>query len=171
MRFSTSTIGAVLGLSAIAQAFNEGAVNAFKRPEKFRREHARRSAPATAPESQPLVKRQSKFMNPQTAPFAVNGTGVPEVDFDIGESYSGLLPISQAPDESRQLFFWFFPSTNPDVGLDEVTIWFTGGPGCSSLSGFLTENGPFLWQSGKLSFRQQPVSTLTCHNRYTGTYT
>ena len=41
------------------------------------------------------------------AEFAVNGTGIPEVPFDIGESYAGLLPISDDPDESRQLFFWY----------------------------------------------------------------
>lgn len=150
MRFSTSTIGAILSLSAIAQAFNNGAVNAFRRPEKFRHEHARRSPPVAAPESLPLLKRQSKFMNAQSEKFAVDGSAIPEVDFDVGESYAGLLPISQAPDETRQLFFWFFPSTKSDAG-NEVTIWFNGGPGCSSLSGLLTENGPFLWQSSKLT--------------------
>lgn len=136
----------MLGLCAVAQAFNNGAVNAFKRPEKFRHQHERRNPVVPASQSQPLVKRQSKFMNAQTEKFAVNGSAIPEVDFDVGESYAGLLPISQAPDETRQLFFWFFPSTNPDAG-NEVTIWFNGGPGCSSLSGLLTENGPFLWQS------------------------
>lgn len=39
--------------------------------------------------------------------FAVNGTGIPEVPFDIGESYAGLLPISDSPDETRELFFWY----------------------------------------------------------------
>ena len=39
--------------------------------------------------------------------FAVNGSGIPEVDFDVGESYAGLLPISSSPNETRQLFFWF----------------------------------------------------------------
>ena len=143
MRFSIATIGAILGLSAIAHALNNRAVNAFKRPEKFKHEHARRNPPVPASASQPLEKRQSRFMNAQSAKFAVNGSAIPEVDFDVGESYAGLLPISQAPDESRQLFFWFFPSTNPDAG-NEVTIWFNGGPGCSSLSGMLTENGPYV---------------------------
>lgn len=39
--------------------------------------------------------------------FVVNGSAIPDVDFDVGESYAGLLPISSAPNETRQLFFWF----------------------------------------------------------------
>lgn len=66
---------------------------------------------------------------------------------DLGESYAGLLPISDDPDETRKLYFWFFPTTNP-AASDEVAIWFNGGPGCSSLSGLLTENGPFTFMSG-----------------------
>ena len=75
------------------------------------------------PEQPSLEKRaKSKFLTEKSEKFVVNGTAIPEVDFDIGESYAGLLPISQAEDEERQLFFWFFPSLNPDAG-DEVVIW------------------------------------------------
>ena len=63
------------------------------------------------------------------------------MNFDIGESYAGLLPISDDPNETRKLYFWFFPSTNPNA-TEEIALWFNGGPGCSSLSGLLTENGP-----------------------------
>ncbi|KJZ76867.1 Carboxypeptidase cpdS [Hirsutella minnesotensis 3608] len=77
--------------------------------------------------------------------FVVNGKGIPEVDFDIGESYAGLLPVS--PQVNSSLYFWFFPSSNPKAS-DEITIWLNGGPGCSSLHGVLQENGPFLWQPG-----------------------
>lgn len=80
----------------------------------------------------------------------VQGNAIPDVAFDIGESYAGLLPISEDPQETRELYFWFFPTTNPNA-TDEVVIWLNGGPGCSSLSGLLTENGPFLWQAGTLS--------------------
>ena len=59
-------------------------------------------------------------MNPTE--FAVDGTKIPDVAFDIGESYAGLLPISADPDESRKLFFWFFPSTNP-LATEEIGIW------------------------------------------------
>ncbi|CAO2653855.1 Nn.00g105880.m01.CDS01 [Neocucurbitaria sp. VM-36] len=104
-----------------------------------------------------IQKRASGFLTDKSKPFAVNGTGIPEVPFDIGESYAGLLPISDSPDETRKLFFWFFPSTLSSTP-EEVVIWLNGGPGCSSLSGFLTENGPFTWESGTLAPVQNPYS-------------
>ncbi|KAF1833457.1 alpha/beta-hydrolase [Decorospora gaudefroyi] len=81
--------------------------------------------------------------------FAVNGTAgaIPDVNFDIGESYAGLLPISDKANETSELYFWFFPSENVNAS-DEITIWLNGGPGCSSLEGFLQENSPISWQYG-----------------------
>lgn len=79
------------------------------------------------------------------------------MDFDIGESYAGLLPISSASNETRELYFWFFPSANP-LASDEITIWLNGGPGCSSLEGLLQENGPFLWQYGTFAPVKNPYT-------------
>ena len=56
----------------------------------------------------------------------VNGTGIPEVDFDVGESYAGLLPITESANDPNKLFFWYFPSTNPSADK-EILIWLTGG--------------------------------------------
>lgn len=59
--------------------------------------------------------------------FWVNGTAIPDVDFDVGESYAGLLPISDKKNESRKLWFWFFPTTG--AVKDEIVVWLNGGPG------------------------------------------
>ena len=80
-----------------------------------------------------------------TKPFSVIGTSLPYLHFDIGESYSGFLPIDD--DSVNEYFYWFAPSTDP-AAQDEVLIWLNGGPGASSLDGFLHANGPFTWQPG-----------------------
>lgn len=58
--------------------------------------------------------------------FAINGTDFPHLPFDIGESYGGLLPISEDQNDTQQLYFWFFPSDNP-LANKEVTVWLNGG--------------------------------------------
>ena len=75
--------------------------------------------------------------------FYVDGTKIPEVDFDVGPSWSGLIPISGAANETRkvqlfelpthglrlnlllvlQLFFWFFPP-GPEGSLDDLLFWY-----------------------------------------------
>jgi carboxypeptidase D len=55
----------------------------------------------------------------------VNGTNIPKVNFNIGESYAGLIPLGAAND-TNQLYHWFFPSTNP-AAAKEILIWVTGG--------------------------------------------
>lgn len=89
--------------------------------------------------------------------FLVNGTNFPQVPFDIGESYAGLL--NNTPSGNSSLFFWFFPTANPNHdNKKEITIWLNGGPGCSSLDGLLQEHGPFLWQSGVYQPVRNPYS-------------
>lgn len=100
-----------------------------------------RQAPPTYGGSNATNTTYLVLQNANTTRFAVNGSALPDVNFDIGESYAGLLPIGD--ENSSELFFWYVPSENELAG-DEILIWLNGGPGCSSLEGFLQENGPFL---------------------------
>ena len=122
----------------------------------------RRSVPRHQPEGlyPQLNKRQASA---NASKFAVDGSAIPDVPFDIGESYAGLLPISSNANETRELYFWYFPSTNP-AAEDEITIWLNGGPGCSSLEGLLQENGPFLWQYGTFAPVQNPWTWVNLTN-------
>ncbi|KAI5273348.1 alpha/beta-hydrolase [Aureobasidium subglaciale] len=133
--------GAIAGRSA--QHVNK------KLPERMRSEPA--GLPGVGLDKRTTTKKKQYIIpqNQNTTKYAVNGTNIPDVNFDIGESYAGLMPISSQQNAS-ELYFWFFPSENSHAG-DEILIWLNGGPGCSSLEGLLQENGPFLWQYGTRS--------------------
>jgi carboxypeptidase D len=132
-----------------------------KRAENIRNQFNRNSLEAAA--APILKKRSSPFLNSQSKQFAVDGSNLPDVDWDVGESYAGLLPISDNPDETRQLYFWFFPSTNP-AAEKEITIWLQGGPGAASTAGLMLENGPILYQPGTVKPRQNTFSWTNLTN-------
>jgi hypothetical protein len=50
--------------------------------------------------------------------------------FDLGELYSGVIPIDMK-NTSRGLFFVYQPRVGDPV--DEITIWLNGGPGTENL--------------------------------------
>lgn len=45
-----------------------------------------------------------------------------------------------------------------------LSFRFNGGPGCSSLSGLLSENGPFTWESGTIAPTQNPYTWVNLTN-------
>ncbi len=99
-----------------------------------------------------------KFANCLKAYFVES---LPDFPFDLGEMYSGNIPIDMN-DTSRQLFFVFQPTIGKPV--DEITVWLNGGPGCSSLEGFFQENGRFIWLSGTYGPVENPYSWVNLTN-------
>ncbi|OAX31204.1 hypothetical protein K503DRAFT_860840, partial [Rhizopogon vinicolor AM-OR11-026] len=57
---------------------------------------------AAAGNAKPSGVKNITFTNPKAAEFYVDGASLPLVDFDVGPSWAGLLPISNSPNETRQ---------------------------------------------------------------------
>ncbi|PGH36308.1 hypothetical protein GX50_00813 [[Emmonsia] crescens] len=110
-----------------------------------------------------------------------NHTGTGAARFRVGSlpgnptlpsSYAGLIPIP-GTEEGNSLFFWLLEAENREDN-ENLIIVFKGGPGCSSLIGALSENGPlsffgnnsmptpnpYSWTKlGNVLYIDQPVGT------------
>lgn len=74
---------------------------------------------------------------------ALPGSEHLDVDFN---QFSGYLTVGG----TKNMHYWLVESTK-DAKNDPVVFWTNGGPGCSGLLGFFTEQGPFKPQKdGKL---------------------
>jgi len=75
------------------------------------------------------------------APAADEVTSLPGWSKPLpSKQYSGYLLVDQLA--GRNLHYWHVQSEK-DPANDPVVLWLNGGPGCSSLDGYLYEQGPF----------------------------
>ncbi|CAL1711151.1 unnamed protein product [Somion occarium] len=166
---STSALLSIWFALASARTFSGGAIEGFEEAANFQAEQIENLRSFLGPKQEDSstqnVKRESAitFRNPNARQFFVDGTKIPDVNFDAGPSYSGLMPISPDPKETRKLFFWFWPTTNASNARD-LLFWTNGGPGCSSLEGFLQENGPISWSWGQSEPTPNPFSWTNLAN-------
>ena len=70
------------------------------------------------------------------------------------EIYSGYLKTDV---EGNELFYVFIPSQRSPKD-DPLLLWLNGGPGCSSLKGMLSENGPVLYDKESQQFKLNDYS-------------
>ena len=76
---------------------------------------------------------------------------MPDLSFGL---YSGYVPINNT---QKQIHYLAALSKNQPA-TDPLIIWFNGGPGCSSMLGFLAEHGPYIIDDGETTFKPNPWS-------------
>lgn len=63
------------------------------------------------------------------------------------ELYSGYMPLKFSSNYEGSYFFWLAKQRHKESVEDheekKLVIWLNGGPGCSSMTGMMWENGPF----------------------------
>ncbi|KAJ6002675.1 Peptidase S10 serine carboxypeptidase [Penicillium sp. IBT 35674x] len=70
-------------------------------------------------------------------------------------SWAGRLPV---PDrQGNEIFFWLFDAEEKAYD-DNLIVWLNGGPGCSSLIGLTTGNGPFAFAGNSTRLVSNPYS-------------
>jgi len=76
------------------------------------------------------------------------------------KQHSGYFTFGE---KKKQYFFWMFESRSDPVN-DPTVMWLTGGPGCSSMTGLLFENGPCKVSKDGKSTTPNPYSWTTKAN-------
>jgi carboxypeptidase C (cathepsin A) len=84
-----------------------------------------------------LVRGEIQYSSEALADEIKNLPGAEKLDFSFRQ-FSGYLPISS----TKNVHYWFVESRG-NAEKDPIAMWTNGGPGCSGMIGFFTEQGPF----------------------------
>jgi len=84
-----------------------------------------------------LLSAVNAYTEQALADQVVNLPGTTGLDIPFNQ-FSGYLTV----DGTKNMHYWLVESMN-DPANDPVAFWTNGGPGCSGLLGFFTEQGPF----------------------------
>ena len=88
-----------------------------------------------------------------------NLPGLPDTpNFDM---YSGYLDIPNS--QGKSLHYIFVESQNNPT-TDPLLLWLNGGPGCSSMDGFIYEHGPYTFSGNSSTLQRNPYSWNTNAN-------
>ncbi|CAL0328184.1 unnamed protein product [Lupinus luteus] len=94
-----------------------------------------------------LLSISLSFVLTQSAPESSLITNLPGFNGTLpSKHYAGYVTVDQTQD--RNLYYYFVESEG-QPSKDPVVLWLNGGPGCSSLDGFVYEHGPFKFEKPK----------------------
>ena len=87
-------------------------------------------------------------------PEADRVLSLPEMETFPHGYYSGYVALNGT---TKNIHYVLVESRN-DWTTDPLVIWFNGGPGCSSMLGWGTENGPWVMKTFGTTFERNPYS-------------
>lgn len=149
MRFSILvTLVSALYSTSYARIHQGSAMDGLADAANFQIEHMQNMRSFLGPPEELHARNEKRepmltFRNPKAAKFHVDGTKIPDgtlcslslrlyytdsltvVNFDAGDSWSGLMPISSDPNETRKLFFWLVrPSLETHIIVANQVVGF-----------------------------------------------
>jgi serine carboxypeptidase-like clade I len=95
------------------------------------------------------------ILQSSAAPASDLVTNLPYYNYTKSRLFSGYLQLKSAP--QNQLHYVFVESQKSPAS-DPLVLWLNGGPGCSSLLGFVQEHGPLVFKENSIEFEENDYS-------------
>ncbi|XP_010527286.1 PREDICTED: serine carboxypeptidase-like 20 isoform X2 [Tarenaya hassleriana] len=94
-----------------------------------------------------LFRTNTKSITPPSLRESALVTTLPGFNGTLpSKHYAGYVTIGEKGDKN---LWYYFAESEKDPAEDPVVLWLNGGPGCSSMDGFVYEHGPFNFEPAK----------------------